>query len=118
MSHCRNLIDSVGHLQSCRSETSHIRDRSWISNQIAREYGLDIERNGFVKRLWQSTHESFSLARWVAQNKFGPNFVICKTPLSNIRLTTFFAGEHEVRIIDPDRVDVIEANGCQVKVLS
>jgi hypothetical protein len=40
--------------------------------------------------------------------------VICKTPLGNIRMTSFFAGEHEARIIDPSRVDILEARGCRV----
>jgi hypothetical protein len=38
-----------------------------------------------------------------------------KTPLNNIRLTTFFAGESEVRIIDPSRICLVEAVGCQVE---
>jgi hypothetical protein len=38
-----------------------------------------------------------------------------KTSLSNIRLTTFFAGESEMRIIDPSRVSVVDAVGCQVE---
>jgi hypothetical protein len=40
-----------------------------------------------------------------------------KTPLSNIRLTTFFAGESEVKIIDPSRLSLVEAVGCQVKFI-
>jgi len=47
------------------------------------------------------------------QWKFGPHYVVCKTPLGNIRLTTFFAGEHEVRIIDPSQVEILEAHGCR-----
>jgi hypothetical protein len=103
------------HDRARRAETGHIRDGSWISEEIAGKYGLDIEHNGFAKDLWKMTHQSFSLAPWVAENKFGPNFVVCKTPLDNIRLTTFFAGEHEVRIVDPDRVEIVEANGCHVE---
>ena len=34
---------------------------------------------------------------WV-DNSFGPYFVVAKTPIANIRLTTFFAGEAEVRV--------------------
>src|SRR6266436_214349 len=45
--------------------------------------------------------------------KFGPHHVVLKTPLSNIRITTFFAGESEVKIIDPSRVSVVETVGCQ-----
>ena len=56
------------------------------------------------------------IERWVAESKFGPNYVVCKTPLDNVRTTTFFAGEHEVRIIDPRRVELVEAHGCRVVV--
>ncbi|HEY6320061.1 MAG TPA: hypothetical protein VJA16_00700 [Thermoanaerobaculia bacterium] len=103
------------HDRTARSETGHIRDRSWMSDAIARERGLDIEASAFARALWQSAHQSFSLARWVAQRKFGPNYVVSKTPLGNIRLTTFFAGEHEVRVIDPGRVALLEAHGCRAE---
>jgi hypothetical protein len=49
--------------------------------------------------------------------KFGPHHVVVKTPLSNIRLTTFFAGESEVRIIDPSRISLVDAVGCQVEFI-
>lgn len=62
-----------------------------------------------------AVHKKGSLARWVADRKFGPNYVVGRTPLSNIRLTTFFAGEHEVRIIKPDRVVFCEAVGCDIE---
>lgn len=51
----------------------------------------------------------------MSENKFGPSRVVCRTPLTNIRITTFFAGEHEVRIIDPDRVEILAAVGCIVR---
>jgi hypothetical protein len=103
------------HDRAARCETQHIRDRSWMTDDIAREYGLDIDHDGFAKSLWNTTHQSFALARWVAERKFGPNYVVCKTPLTNIRITTFFADEHEVRIIDPRLLDVVETHGCVVE---
>jgi hypothetical protein len=53
------------------------------------------------------------LERWVAERKFGPNFAIVKTPLSNLRITTFFAGEAEAKIIDPSKLRLVEAVGCE-----
>jgi hypothetical protein len=50
----------------------------------------------------------------VSENKFGPHRVVCRTPLTNIRITTFFAGEHEVRVLDPSRVELLAAIGCEV----
>ena len=49
--------------------------------------------------------------------KFGPHHVVLKTPLSNLRITTFFAGESEVKMVDPSRVSVVEAVGCQMEFI-
>jgi hypothetical protein len=62
-----------------------------------------------------ASHQSFSLVRHVAEFKFGPHYVACKTPLDNIRLTTFFAGENEVRVVSPHRLMLLEAHGCRVE---
>jgi hypothetical protein len=85
-----------------------------MSDEVAQEYGIDIEGDGFGRDLWKATHQSLSLARWVAERKFGPHYVVCNTPLDNIRLTTFFAGEHEVRILSPHRVVLLKSHGGHV----
>ncbi len=103
------------HDRAKRSETSLIHDRTWITDELAGERGLDIEHEPWTRALWGAAHQSFALRSWVSENKFGPNRVVCRTPLTNIRITTFFAGEHEVRIIDPDRVELVAAIGCRVK---
>lgn len=103
------------HDRTKRSETCHIRDQSWVTDEIARQHGLDVEDGGLAMALWANTHQSFALERWVAENKFGPNYVVGRTPLNNIRLTTFFAREHEVRIIDPDRLGIVEEHGCRAE---
>ena len=84
-----------------------------MTDDIAREHGFDIDHQDFARELWTAAHQSFSLERWVAERKFGPNYAVSKTPLDNIRLTTFVAGEHEVRIVDPDLVEVVEVHGCR-----
>jgi hypothetical protein len=114
------LSDSVRsfnsiHDRAKRCETYHIRDSSWISDDFARDNGLDIKNDNDAAELWKATHQSFSLVRWVAEHKFGPNYIVGRTPLNNIRLTTFFANEHEVRIIRPDRVVLHEAVGCDIQ---
>lgn len=86
-----------------------------MSDDLARQHGVDIERDCFAKTLWNFTHQSFALARWVAERKFGPHYVVCRTPLTNIRMTTFFAREHEARIVDPRCVEVVETHGCAVE---
>jgi len=42
---------------------------------------------------------------------------VLKTPLSNLRITTFFAGESEVKIVDPSRVSVVKTVGCQIEFI-
>jgi hypothetical protein len=106
------------HDRTSRCETEHLRDRSWMTDDLARARGLDISGPGFAAALWSTTHQSFALERWVAQNKFGPHHVVCKTPLENVRITTFFAGEHEVRIVDPRRIEVVETHGCRLAQVS
>jgi hypothetical protein len=68
----------------------------------------------FAHVLWQAVTSSFSLERWVAERKFGPHFVVARTPITNIRLTTCFAGEAEVRLVDPSRIRVLKTVGCTV----
>ena len=117
------LSDSVRsfnsiHDRAKRAETHNLRDGSWLTDDIARQHGLEIEGGGFTQALWTDTHQSFALERWAAQNKFGPNYVVCRTPLGNIRITTSFAGEREARIVNPGQVEVIETHGCEVEEYS
>jgi hypothetical protein len=98
-----------------RVETSHLHDGTWLTDRLAAQRGIDIENDQRARALWSATHQSFALRSWVSTNKFGPHRVVCRTPVSNIRITTFFAGEHEVRVIDPARVELLDAIGCNVK---
>jgi hypothetical protein len=102
------------HDRTKRAETGHILDDSWMTDALANERGLDIEHDSWTQALWQATHQSFALRRWVSESKFGPHRVVCRTPLTNIRITTFFAAEYEVRVLDPSRVDLLAAIGCEV----
>jgi len=116
----RVLSDSVLsfnsiHERAKRCETGDINDRSWMSDDLARGNELDIDNDGFAKQLWDTTTQSFSLVQNLGKWKFGPNYIICKTPIDNIRLTTFFAGEYEARVIDPSKVEFVEAVGCKVE---
>jgi hypothetical protein len=102
------------HDRTKRAETGHILDDSWMTDELAKARGLDIEHDPLTRRLWEATHQSFALRQWVSENKFGPHRVVYRTPLTNIRITTFFAGEHEVRVLDPSRVELLAAIGCDV----
>ena len=60
-------------------------------------------------------YSGYALEEWCAARKFGPNYVKLRTPLSNIRITTFVCSETEVKVIDPNKLEVIEAVGCRVR---
>ena len=100
-----------------RSETEGLRHGTWLGDAMATAAGLDIESSGFARDLWNAAQQAYSLDPVMGVQKFGPHYVVVETPLSNIRLTTFFAGESEVKIIDPSRVSLVEAVGCQVQFI-
>jgi hypothetical protein len=100
------------HDRTKRCETAVLNDGTWLADRLAAEAGLDIESDNFAHALWEAATSAFSLERWVAERKFGPHFVVARTPIANIRLTTFFAGEAEVRLVDPSRIRFLEAVGC------
>ena len=58
-------------------------------------------------------YSGYALEEWCAARKFGSHYVKLRTPLSNIRITTFVCNETEVKIIDPIKLEVIEAVGCK-----
>lgn len=103
------------HDRTKRCETGFLNDETWISDQLAVEAGLEIEADGFARALWKTVTSSFSLLRSVAKWKFGPHFVVAKTPITNVRLTTFFAGEAEIRLVDPRYIESVEAIGCTLQ---
>jgi hypothetical protein len=108
--HYRAFSDSeisfqIAHVWVRRTETAFLRWKmSW--HDIAEEIGYDPEGGAFALWLTDSYQQSFTLLRQTAAWKFGPNYVVCTTPINNIRITSFFAGESEVNIIDPRKVEV------------
>ena len=102
------------HDQTKRCETACLNDGTWLADELATESGLDIVSEGLGRALWSTGTCSFSLEPQIAENKFGAHFVVAKTPINNIRLTTFFAGEAEVRLVDPSQIHFLKAVGCTV----
>jgi hypothetical protein len=100
-----------------RCETGGLRHATWLSDEMATAAGLDIDSAGFARELWRAAQQAYSLKLAMGAQKFGPHYVVLKTSLSNLRITTFFAGESEVKIIDPRRVSVVESVGCQMKFI-
>jgi hypothetical protein len=89
-----------------------------LSDEIAASAGLDIHLPGFAKKLWHASQRGYTLDPRIAARKFGPNYVMLKTSLDNICITTFVANESEVKIVDPTRIASIEARGCAVKFIA
>lgn len=100
-----------------RCETGGLRHATWLADAMATAAGLDIESAGFASELWRAAQHSYSLDPVTGTRKFGPHYVVLRTPLSNLRITTFFAGESEVKMIDPSRVSVVETVGCQLEFI-
>jgi hypothetical protein len=98
-----------------RCETGGLRHASWLGDAMAIAAGLDIKSGGFANQLWHAAQQSYSLNPMMGSLKFGPHYVVLKTPLSNLRMTTFFAGESEVKLVDPSQVSVVESVGCQLE---
>ena len=113
--HARTLADSVTsfnamHCNVSRAETGWFNDRTFILSDLCREAGIEPKHS--IRSLLYS---GYALEEWCAARKFGPNYVKLRTPLSNIRITTFVCGETEVKVIDPNKLEVIDAVGCRVR---
>lgn len=113
------LSDSIAsfhpiHDRVKRSETRGLRDGTWAGDELASHAGLDIQSPGFARDLWHAAQQSYSLERVTGVVKFGPHHVVVKTPLGNIRITTFLAGGSEAKIVDPSRISDVQAVGCEV----
>jgi hypothetical protein len=114
--HARSLTDSVvsfnaAHCNLMRTETGYLNDETFVFDRHCREVGLD----STAPAIRSMIYSGYALEDWCASAKFGPNYVKFRTPLTNIRITTFVAGETEVKVIDPNKLDVIEAVGCTVR---
>ena len=117
--HARSLTDSVvsfnaAHCNLMRCETGYLNDGSLLFDGLCRGAGLDPDEPT-IRSVFYS---GYALEEWCASRKFGPNYVKVRTPLTNIRITTFVANETEVKVIDPNKLEVVEAVGCKVREVS
>lgn len=114
--HARSLTDSVvsfnaAHCNLMRCETGYLNDRSFLFDGLCPEAGLDPD----APAIRSAFYSGYALEEWCASRKFGPNYVKFRTPLTNIRITTFVANETEVKVIDPNKLEIIESAGCRVR---
>ena len=102
------LSFAIAHSQVKRCETDFLNLDYWIWDHVAESVGFEWENEQFAAQLRGSYRQSFTLDERIAAIKFGPNYIKCITPVSNVRLSTFFAGENEVMIIDPRKIEIKE----------
>jgi hypothetical protein len=95
----------IAHVRVRRAETGFLKwDMSWID--LAQQTGFDPDSEPLNQTLTHAYQQSFTLIKHVAGWKFGPNYVQGITPLNNVRITSFFAGESEVNVIDPRKMEI------------
>jgi hypothetical protein len=100
-----------------RCETGGLRDGTWLGDELAAKAGLAIRSPGFASDLWYAAQQSYSLDPVMGERKFGPHYIVVKTCLNNVRITTFFAGESEVKMVDPSRILEVQGFGCEVEFI-
>jgi hypothetical protein len=113
--HANSLADSVtsfnaAHCNVSRTETGCFYDRSFLLEDLCRAVGLEPE-----PQIRSLLYSGYALEEWCGACKFGSNYVKFRTPLTNIRLTTFVCNESEVKVIDPNKLEVIETVGCSIR---
>jgi len=113
--HARTLADSVTsfnavHCNVSRTETGSFNDRSFMLGDLCQEAGIDPK-----PPIMPLLYSGYALEEWCAARKFGSNYVKFRTPLSNIRITTFVCNESEVKVVDPNKLEIIEEVGCRVR---
>jgi hypothetical protein len=113
--HAQTLANSVTsfnavHCNVSRTETGFFNDRGYLLEGLCREEGMDLQHP-----IMALLYSGYALEEWCAARKFGSNYVKFRTPLSNIRITTFVCNETEVKVVDPNKLEVIEAIGCRVR---
>jgi hypothetical protein len=116
--HARTLADSVTsfntvHCNVSRSETWYLNDRSYLLDTLCAAEGLKPER-----RLNSAIYSGYAMEEWAGVRKFGANYIKFRTPLTNLRITTFVCNETEVKVIDPNKLEVVETVGCRVREVS
>ncbi|MBF0363661.1 MAG: hypothetical protein HQK49_21760 [Oligoflexia bacterium] len=112
--HANTLSDSVisfntVHSNIKRSESSALNHGTFILYDHARDLKSCNE-----KEIISILNSGYSLDYNYGYRKFGPNYVWFKTNLNNIRITTFFCGEDEVKIIDPNKLEIANKFGCKI----
>ncbi|MCX7117863.1 MAG: hypothetical protein NTW94_08220 [Legionellales bacterium] len=101
---------AIAHSGTFRGETGHLLSASELPFP---ESPLVEERHNGLMKLLKITSQCYTLSKNLAKYKFGPSYVTFKTPVANIRICTYFSGEHEVKILSLDKLIPIKATRCK-----
>ena len=110
-----SFIDSENSFNSShgsvrRSQTSHINDSSDYFFKLCKSNGINTSDDlNFIEKVDQC----YTLFEDIAKHKFGPSYVTFKTPITNIRICTYFAGEYEVKSLSLDKLIPYNSHGCE-----
>jgi hypothetical protein len=115
--HSKSLVDSVVsfntiHSNIKRCESSALNHDTYLLHQYAEDIGGDK-----IEEVSSILNSGYSLYSGCGERKFGPSHVVFKTPVTNVRITTFFCGESEVKVIDPNKLEFINEVGCRVETI-
>ena len=115
--HSKSLVDSVVsfntiHSNIKRCESAALNHDTYILHHYAEDIGGDK-----VAEISSILNSGYSLYPGCGERKFGPSHVVFKTPVTNVRITTFFCGESEVKVIDPNKLEIIKEVGCRVETI-
>src|SRR5439155_1551328 len=91
--HARSLADSVisfnaVHCNVSRTETEWFKDRTFLLEELCLGSGLDPE-----PPITSLLYSGYALEEWCGVRKFGAHYVKLRTPLTNVRITTFVCNE-------------------------
>jgi hypothetical protein len=113
--HAQSLADSVTsfnavHSNVSRTETGYLNDRTSLLDELCVAVGLDPK-----PPITSFLYSGHALEEWCGARKFGPHYVKLRTPLTNVRITTFVCNETEAKVIDPNKLEIIECIGCRIQ---
>lgn len=100
---------NVAHANTFRCETGHLKSEIPLLSERVHDEKIYTR----LHMLLGSTNQCYTLNRDIAKYKFGPSYVTFKTPVTNIRICTFFSGEEEVSILSSDKLIPIKATQCK-----
>jgi hypothetical protein len=103
------LSFNTAHAPVRRTETSHLQSEQDIFTFIPI---LSKKADKELNDLLINVNQCYTFSAQIAKNKFGPSYATFKTPVTNLRICTYFAGEYETRILSLDKLIPIETTKC------